>query len=118
MFTKARYEFSRESVCVYLRRSRDKRGNDTRVIYKNIKKTAFVCYISNAIPGFVRNNGAFTKVRYEFSRESFRVYLRRSRDKRGNITRIIKKQKLEINFFVTSFTQFQDLYENSMFLQR
>ena len=60
IFTKAQcvckgaLEFSHESVRVNFRRSTDKCGNITRITYNNNKncKSTFVCYISNAIPGF------------------------------------------------------------------
>ena len=56
VFPKVRCEFSQESVRVNLRRSKDKRGSITRIIYKNNKKnrqSTFVCDISYSIPGFV-----------------------------------------------------------------
>ena len=89
-----------ESVCVYFRRSRDKRGSITRTIYKNIKKnwkSTFVCYISHSILEFVWKFNVLTKVRYEFSCESVCVYLRSSKDKRGSITRNIKNNNTTEN---------------------
>ena len=78
--------------------------------YVYSKAFSLFCMIFQSIP----------KVRYEFSRESVCVHLRRSKGKRGNITRIIYKTNKNENqqLFVTSPTQFQNLYENSMFLQR
>ena len=101
---KGALEFSHESVRVNFRRSTDKCGNITRITYNNNKncKSTFVCYISNAIPGFAWKLTVFTKVRYELSRESVCVYLRRSKDKRDNITRIIynKTKQTEIQHFL------------------
>ena len=110
IFTKAQcvckgaLEFSHESVRVNFRRSTDKCDNITRITYNNNKncKSTFVCYISNAIPGFTWKLNVFAKARYELSRESVCVYLRRSKDKRDNITRIIcnKSKQTEIQHFL------------------